>query len=632
MRKFKNRFVAVMAAAITGVMTFGLTSAACPVTAVFAQQGDFIIAAAGTTEATAGRETMITLSAGTENESGEIGTEDTGAAFAIVGTYEGASISGKVLTIGSTAAAGTITVTATSSTDASITAQLTITIKPAEDPGETAETKVDIAYDTFTATITGDADAKYAFLEVWKFGTKGATNFDETTSSKDKLSNTYSYEMTNGTVTVDLSFLKATTVQGIKVFTDKNTEKVKKVVAAQPGKLSGLKYNSATKTFDISKAKEGGTALTAETFKETLYEYRGQYGAKWTPLEELATTDHISAGSTIIIRKKAVPETTPAGPEAKVKIAAAAKAPKISVDYVKGTVKFSDKMKYAGNGQDYKAGTKDPMTLENLRSTLGNASADAELVVFARTAGDSSKGKPDSNVACVVIPAEVKMTDADGTITVDGSADDKVVYKKSTAGSGTKAKEVYEFSVSGDAFEFSTVAPAKDADRKWKKITSSKPFTVELTDKEQTVYVRRAGKKGKAKDGSDSYFPSAEIPVTVPAKSTPSKIKEVNVTSPATVTLAADGNATTLPLTATVTPNDGVTLTDDEKLVTWTVKSALKSDGTTDIKENVSIAAGDVLTIAADSADAGTVIVVTATSKADTSKTVDFEITVTAAK
>lgn len=289
-------------------------------------------------------------------------------------------------------------------------------------------------------------------------------------------------------------------------------------------------------------------------------------------------------------------------------------------------------MKYAGNGQDYKAGTKDPMTLENLRSTLGNASADAELVVFARTAGDSSKGKPDSNVACVVIPAEVKMTDADGTITVDGSADDKVVYKKSTAGSGTKAKEVYEFSVSGDAFEFSTVAPAKDADRKWKKITSSKPFTVELTDKEQTVYVRRAGKKGKAKDGSDSYFPSAEIPVTVPAKSTPSKIKEVNVTSPATVTLATDGNATTLPLTATVTPNDGVTLTDDEKLVTWTVKSALKSDGTTDIKENVSIAAGDVLTIAADSADAGTVIVVTATSKADTSKTVDFEITVTAVK
>lgn len=632
MRKFKNRFAAVMAAAITGVMTFGLTSAACPVTAVFAQEGAFIVAA-DTTEATAGRETKITLSAGTENKAGEIGTEDTGAAFEIDGTYEGASISGKVLTIDSTAAAGTITVTATNSTNTSITAQLTITIKPAEDPGETAETKVDIAYDTFTATITGDADAKYAFLEVWKFGTKGATNFDETTSSKDKLSNTYSYEMTNGTVTVDLSFLKATTVQGIKVFTDKNTEKVKKVVAAQPGKLSGLKYNSATKTFDISKAKEGGTALTAETFKETLYEYRGQYGAKWTPLEELATTDHISAGSTIIIRKKAIPETTPAGPEAKVKIAAAAKAPKISVDYVKGTVKFSDKMKYAGNGQDYKAGTKDPMTLENLRSTLGNASADAELVVFARTAGDSSKGKPDSNVACVVIPAEVKMTDADGTITVDGSADDKVAYKKSTAGSGTKAKEVYEFSVSGDAaFEFSTVAPAKDADRKWKKITSSKPFTVELTDKEQTVYVRRAGKKGKAKDGSDSYFPSAEIPVTVPAKSTPSKIKEVNVTSPATVTLAADGSATTLPLTATVTPNDGVTLTDDEKLVTWIVKSALKNDGITDIKENVSIATGDVLTIAADSADAGTVIVVTATSKADTSKTVDFEITVTAAK
>ena len=278
MRKFKNQFAAIVAAAMTGVMTLGFTVAASPVAAVYAEVGDFIVKASQT-EVIAGEATEITLSAGIEGSDGEI-TPDNSATFKIVGGYTGADISGNKLEITAEAEAGSFTVQAMVGTDSNTkTATVTITIKDAttDNPSDGAATTIEISYKNYTAKITGDTSAKYAFLEVWKFGDKNATNFNKTTGSKDKLSTTYSYELTDGKVTVDLSFLKATTAQGIKIYTDKNTEKVEKVIAAQPGKLSGLKYNSATGEFDISKAKEGKTSLT--TLDKTLYEYRGQYAA-----------------------------------------------------------------------------------------------------------------------------------------------------------------------------------------------------------------------------------------------------------------------------------------------------------------------------------------------------------------
>ncbi|MDE7210024.1 MAG: hypothetical protein K2O03_01110 [Lachnospiraceae bacterium] len=517
MRKFKNQFAAIVAAAMTGVMTLGLAATAAPVATMYAAENDFIVKA-DKTEVPVGTATTITLSAGIEDSNGEIATPDNSATFEIDGSYTGASISGSTLTITAEAAAGNVTVKATGSGDnAAKTAIVTITIQDAttDNPSDGAATTIEIDYTNYIAKITGDTSAKYAFLEVWKFGDKDATDFDETTGSKDKLSTTYSYELTGGKVTVDLSFLKATTAQGIKIYTDKNTkknEKVKKVIAAQPGKLSGLKYNSATGEFDISKAKEGKTSLT--TLDKTLYEYRGQYAADWEPLEDLAAVNHISAGSTIVIRKEAT-ETTPAGPEAKVKIAAAAKAPKITIDYKKGTVKFSDKMQYGANGVAWQDGLKDAMTLADLRKNLGNAPATQELVVFAYTKGDASKGKPNSNVASVIIPADVELTDTNGVITAAGDSVSKVEHKTSTSGSGKSAKEIYEFKVTGAAYEFSTVAPG--ADRKWKSVADGKSYTVVLGNAESVVYVRRAGVKAKTAD--DSRFPSAEVTVTIPAAS-----------------------------------------------------------------------------------------------------------------
>lgn len=113
-----------------------------------------------------GTAATITLSAGIEGSDGEIVTADDNAAFEIDGSHTGASISGSTLTITDQAEAGDVIVKATGSGDnVGKTATVTITIKTAttDNPSDGAATTIEVDYTNYTATIAGNASAKYAF-------------------------------------------------------------------------------------------------------------------------------------------------------------------------------------------------------------------------------------------------------------------------------------------------------------------------------------------------------------------------------------------------------------------------------------------------------------------------------------
>lgn len=222
---------------------------------------------------------------------------------------------------------------------------------------ETTATKsaytIEIDYETYTANISSTtASDPYVILEVLK---------DETGS---KTSATYTYAMNGNTeITVDLSFLKATKASYLRVHGSSETVTSDVVtVNAQPEKIK-LKYVSGQT--DTSKAvannieaafATGGTKISAKDVEDGVYEYHTLYGgASFVSLEELDQATTEIAGTTIIVRKAAT-DKAPAGAEVKVKISAAPKAPKVTVDYAKGSIKLPKNTEaqivYAGEGTE----------------------------------------------------------------------------------------------------------------------------------------------------------------------------------------------------------------------------------------------------------------------------------------
>lgn len=504
-------------------------NAAKTTTADFEVVTQSFVVTADKVEATAGETTTITFTAGMGIE-GEVVTKDTAATYTM--DYTAAKddevtklTTEGVLTIGSDVPANTnIIVTARQVTGGSATDTITISVKASQttEPGNptdpTGQLNVkDIDYETFTITIE-DTAAKYAFLEVWKFGDKNATDFGNT---KDKKSASYSYKVEKGKVTVDLSFLKlGKTAQGIKVYTDAHTTPVAKVIPKQAEKLT-LKWDGKKAAdFDYGKSKEGSTSLTAAVLYTAAFEYKGQYSKDWVSMADFKSVDHVSAGGTILVRRAATAQA-PAGPEAKVKIASLPKAPTPTFDYKNGTVKITDKMKYGYDADSTKwvDGNKKGLSVETLRAGA-NAQDSDEVVVFVFTAGDGSK-KLDSNVASVVLPPLALPADnGSGTIACSGKS---LTY--TPAKIGREKKDGYN--LKGDGFESTSDAPTA-ASRRWKAIGSN-GLDVEVG---KTVYIRLAGVKGKT--AAASFLPSKELTWTAPAA-------EPEAPDIDTITVEADG-------------------------------------------------------------------------------------------
>lgn len=372
---------------------------------------------------------------------------------------------------------------------------------------------ITINYDTYTATLTSESQDTYAFVDVYKSKKKGqVVNVDW-----DGKPSSYSYKFDGNTVSIDLSFLKATSLQGIKVVGDKSMVENQVKINAQPAKLKSLKYEGGKFTQKV------GSTTTDLVLGN--YQYRGQYASVWTELSEFDSTDHTAAGTTIVIREKV--NGAPAGPEAKVKIKKAAAGPKVTIDYLKDSINLKKTSEISVDGEDFKGEVKDAkgelVTIESLsgkvtpqmiRDTFSKDGQTA-FTVFVRTkATEGNKPKPASSVVRLVIPA-ITTIDVD-TVSLPVSASAITVVRdgdaKITAGTDSKGAK-YEFKAENGGFDYKVGAG------NWKSVKANGAFKVPLTSSPQTLSIRKSGTKyNKNTSGSADAFPSKEVTITIPAK------------------------------------------------------------------------------------------------------------------
>lgn len=193
---------------------------------------------------------------------------------------------------------------------------------------------ITLDYTNYVAWLTVGPNDKYVVLEVMKSKKNKDGSYTYNPSAQ------YMYDLTEmagqviqKTIRIDLSFLKATSMQFIQIHGDANPANVSGVIAVNPQpKKPSIKYAGGVFTAKIDRQE-----VTLNQGQLEAYEYRTLYGSRWDSLRNFNGATSAIAGTTIMVREKAKP-TAPAGVEAKIKIPAAAKAPKVTIDYVKGII------------------------------------------------------------------------------------------------------------------------------------------------------------------------------------------------------------------------------------------------------------------------------------------------------
>ena len=413
---------------------------------------------------------------------------------------------------------------------------------------------IEIDYADYTATITLSG-AKYLFLEVLK---------DE---KGKKVSGTYGYKADGGSVTVDLSFLKASKAQYLRAYSDQVDENGAYVrgeittVSAQPGKLK-IKYDAVKGLVDDKKTE----LVLGDTGKE-VYSFKTLYGSDWAPLTSTALTDKNVAGTTILVRKTAVEKAadvagTPASAEIKVKIPAIPKAPKVTIDYVKGMVKLGKGTEYAtlDNALQDKwtetteadaKGADVVKLLEALKGT-GKATTPTTTLLVVRTKATDKKAASQWTFVTLKDLAELTPGSGDdakvgGTLTLEEGK--KLTWANTSKGISLKPE--------GIAFDY-----YDNAKKAWKAVAAGKEVEVKLKNGDK-LQVRAAGTKATKKAAGTFFSASTELTcATLPAKITikPSATS-VKVNTKVTCEYeVVDGN--------------GEKLTVEASKVTWTASGA----------------------------------------------------------
>ena len=458
------------------------------------------------------------------------------------------------------------------------TAAPAIATYAAEEEASTKSTyEIAVDYITFSATIskTAQEDA-YIILEVLK------ENKDDS-----KVSATYTYpvvELDSGKfgAVVDLSFLKVKNDTYIRVRGNSEEKPTDiKTVSAQQPKFS-MKYTPGKKTLAealvIDKA-----AAKADDLKK--YEYRTMYGSVFEPLNQLdedpeVNTDDVFksleiAGTTIIVRRAAVNDAeadtdagtaavvgAPASPEVKVKIAAAPKAPKVTIDYAKGTIKLPK------NVQLQLITEKDgAATVTDWVECSATAVDQEKILGMFYKVGDAKIGEMTASGFTVAVRVKTNGKKADSNPTIltvkgvqtlaqvedeEGNPTDEVkVGDASLKWKATKAG--IEYTVVGSPFEY------KDGD-KWKALKVGTVTVKGVVTADKQVEVRVAGVKTvKGKEGT---FPSSVAKITVKKYTAPVKSVEVKLSA---TSVAVNGK-----VTATVTVKDESDNTVSDPTITWT--------------------------------------------------------------
>lgn len=393
---------------------------------------------------------------------------------------------------------------------------------------------VEVDYENFTATIkdtTAGASAKsdiYVVLEVLKDkeGTKvSATHVypvEEVTVAEGETTTKFF-----GAV-VDLSFLKASKEAYIRVHGDSEKDSSDIVTVSPQAKKVAIKYTSGQETLlkalSINKAAPTEEVLAG-------YEYRTLYGSNYSDLKDLDKDMVEVAGTTLVVRSKAVTtgeKTAPAGVEVKVKIPAAPKAPKVTIDYVKGIFKLpkNAEAQIIFNEPDTAARAAEDLTStswKDLSITTGDQAqilglfeeTKTEAMVEALTTNGftlvvrtKAGKKAASNPAIVLVEGVDTLLQTPGT--EEGSVLDEVKIGDAKLTWKVSATDI-TYTASGSDFEYYDVAKSK-----WVAIKSTKPVVVKTaTSADVKVKVRQAGVK--ATKTTDGKLPSAALEVTVKA-------------------------------------------------------------------------------------------------------------------
>ena len=388
-----------------------------------------------------------------------------------------------------------------------------------------------IDYSSYTATITAkNSTDKYIFLEVLK------------DQNGTKVSATYCYAINSEKkAIIDLSFLKATKEQYIRAYCDTLNDdgtyaySTITTIVAQPAKLS-IKYDPLKGQLVDGKTKE---AIKIDDG----YEVKSLYGSTWKDLAADSLDGMEIAGNTIVIRKKANNtdgKKTPASAEVKVKIPAIPKAPKVKIDYVKGTINF-------GKGTEYVKGdtviadsttwtknadSKPLSTADVLKKLSVDDPTTGNTSIIVRTAKTDKKAASAFSFVTIAKQAKIKNVPNTGSNTNGGTvkydvSDDasgvQMTWKNTTKGIALKAEK--------EPFQY-----YDETKKDWKTIAVGKEVEVKLKDK-APLRVRVAGKKEtKTEKGA---FASGETTLTC-------------AILPATITVTADNTEVTSKTTSTI--------------------------------------------------------------------------------
>ena len=319
MRKFK--FMPQIAAGMLSVaMVFGSLSglvvnsprivyAATAKATSIQISGDQVVAPGGTATYTA---SISYEGAGDHNDTVKWEVSGKSGASTTINATSGA------LTIDAKETAEKLVIKATSTATTSVSAEFEVIV------GTGASFEID--YESMTGSISSNGDDEFFFLEVLK---------DE---KGEKPGTVYCYEGDDAT-DIDLSFLKITKPVSLRVYGNKNPNPLRIYTLAKQDKKPSIKYVAGKDTFyeTFQLARENLTDKTVQTL-----EWSTQYGDVWSCFESLE--DRMSsltvAGSTILVRAISPAWDAPATAEVKVKIAAVPKAPKVTLDYAKNSIKL----------------------------------------------------------------------------------------------------------------------------------------------------------------------------------------------------------------------------------------------------------------------------------------------------
>lgn len=283
--------------------------------------------------------------------------------------------------------------------------------------------------------VSTDKEDKFLFLEVVK-----------TESLTDKASATYCYEAQNGEVYVDPSALKLTKGGFVRVRGDVNSDPVKVYkIPAQVAKPS-IKYVAGADTFYESFLYgKGKAALTAAAAANL--QWKLPSSNVWNALEGVNGLDKSMdslkiAGSTILVREVSGDGSAMPSTEVKVKISAAPKAPKVTLDYAKNTVKLAKNSKIRLLSSDAKLSGIPIVDKDGALPAAGSP----QTTPFYYTVGTN---KDDLNVtpkdlAKKVLDAYVKARNEAAEKIADATAKANYVLKvgPQTTGSGNSAVTV----------------------------------------------------------------------------------------------------------------------------------------------------------------------------------------------